>query len=133
MVPPALPTFSITTVWPSAGRILSPMMRAAVSVDPPGGNGTMSVTGRVGYDWAAAIPASADNAVAASSLSMVPLPWRAPSIRLLHNRSMIIALLHPGEMGAAVGACLVQHRVLWASAGRSPSTHARARAAKLED
>src|SRR5439155_19962784 len=84
-------------------------------------------------DWAAAIPASADNAVAASSLSMVPLPWRAPSIRLLHNRSMIIALLHPGEMGAAVGACLVQHRVLWASADRSPSTHARARAANLED
>ena len=46
---------------------------------------------------------------------------------------MIIALLHPGEMGAAVGACLVQHRVLWASADRSPSTHARARAANLED
>src|SRR5207237_6662711 len=64
---------------------------------------------------------------------MALLPWRASSIRLLHNRPMIIALLHPGEMGAAVGACLNQHRVLWVSAGRSPSTHARARAAKLED
>jgi 3-hydroxyisobutyrate dehydrogenase-like beta-hydroxyacid dehydrogenase len=46
---------------------------------------------------------------------------------------MTIALLHPGEMGAAVGACLSRHRVLWVSAGRSPSTHSRARAAKLED
>ena len=46
-----------------------------------------------------------------------------------------IAMLHPGEMGAAVGACLVSrgHRVVWASAGRSPATVARAKAAGLED
>jgi 3-hydroxyisobutyrate dehydrogenase-like beta-hydroxyacid dehydrogenase len=44
-------------------------------------------------------------------------------------------MLHPGEMGAAVGACLVSagHRVLWASAGRSAATRERARAAGLED
>lgn len=46
-----------------------------------------------------------------------------------------IALLHPGEMGAAVGACLVGrgHRVLWASSGRSAATGSRAKAAGLED
>jgi 3-hydroxyisobutyrate dehydrogenase-like beta-hydroxyacid dehydrogenase len=44
-----------------------------------------------------------------------------------------IALLHPGEMGAAVGACLIQHQVLWASEGRSTATRARAKAAGLED
>ena len=46
-----------------------------------------------------------------------------------------IALLHPGEMGAALGACLIScgHRVVWASAGRSAATRARATAAGLED
>jgi 3-hydroxyisobutyrate dehydrogenase-like beta-hydroxyacid dehydrogenase len=46
-----------------------------------------------------------------------------------------IGLLHPGEMGAAVGAGLVKtgHRVLWASAGRGPATGARAEAAGLVD
>jgi hypothetical protein len=44
-------------------------------------------------------------------------------------------LLHPGEMGAAVGACLRGRgmRVLWVSEGRSPATRARARAAALEE
>ena len=44
-----------------------------------------------------------------------------------------IGLLHPGEMGAAVGQCLAGagHRVLWVPAGRSPATAARARAAGL--
>src|SRR5205823_3523169 len=43
------------------------------------------------------------------------------------------ALLHPGEMGAAVGACLVARglRVLWVSQGRSAATRARAAAAGL--
>ena len=48
MVPPAPPTFSTTTVWPSGARMRSAMMRAVVSVEPPGGKGTISVTGRVG-------------------------------------------------------------------------------------
>jgi 3-hydroxyisobutyrate dehydrogenase-like beta-hydroxyacid dehydrogenase len=44
-----------------------------------------------------------------------------------------IGLLHPGEMGAAVGQCLAGagHRVLWAPAGRSAATGARAAAAGL--
>lgn len=51
------------------------------------------------------------------------------------ERTHTIALLHPGEMGAAIGACLVAsgHRVVWGSTGRSPATHARAKAAGLED
>jgi Domain of unknown function (DUF1932)/NAD binding domain of 6-phosphogluconate dehydrogenase len=44
-----------------------------------------------------------------------------------------VGLLHPGEMGAAVGAALAAagHDVLWASEGRSEAT--RARAAAFED
>jgi 3-hydroxyisobutyrate dehydrogenase-like beta-hydroxyacid dehydrogenase len=47
----------------------------------------------------------------------------------------VIGLLHPGEMGAAVGRCLTRcgHTVLWASAGRGPATAARAAAAGLTD
>jgi 3-hydroxyisobutyrate dehydrogenase-like beta-hydroxyacid dehydrogenase len=47
----------------------------------------------------------------------------------------VIGVLHPGEMGAAVGACLTQREltVLWASAGRSPDTGARAAAAVMRD
>ena len=44
-----------------------------------------------------------------------------------------IGLLHPGEMGAAVGRCLAAagHRVLWVPDGRSPASAARAAAAGL--
>jgi 3-hydroxyisobutyrate dehydrogenase-like beta-hydroxyacid dehydrogenase len=44
-----------------------------------------------------------------------------------------IGLLHPGEMGAAVGQCLAAagHRVLWAPGGRSAATGRRAAAAGL--
>ena len=44
-----------------------------------------------------------------------------------------VGLLHPGEMGAAVGRCLVAtgHRVLWVPEGRSPASAARAAAAGL--
>jgi 3-hydroxyisobutyrate dehydrogenase-like beta-hydroxyacid dehydrogenase len=44
-----------------------------------------------------------------------------------------VGLLHPGEMGAAVGGCLVTagHTVLWDPAGRSRATTGRALAAEL--
>jgi len=47
----------------------------------------------------------------------------------------VVGLLHPGEMGATVGAALRERgeTVLWASAGRSEATAERARAAGLED
>ncbi|OGK78188.1 MAG: hypothetical protein A2W08_09255 [Candidatus Rokubacteria bacterium RBG_16_73_20] len=46
-----------------------------------------------------------------------------------------IGILHPGEMGSAVGAAARAGgaRVLWASAGRGGATRARAAAAGLED
>jgi 3-hydroxyisobutyrate dehydrogenase-like beta-hydroxyacid dehydrogenase len=44
-----------------------------------------------------------------------------------------VGLLHPGEMGAAVGQCLAAagHRVLWVPEGRSAASAARAEAAGL--
>jgi 3-hydroxyisobutyrate dehydrogenase-like beta-hydroxyacid dehydrogenase len=47
----------------------------------------------------------------------------------------VVGLLHPGEMGAAVGRALRAHgeTVLWASAGRSAATAERAVQAGLED
>jgi 3-hydroxyisobutyrate dehydrogenase-like beta-hydroxyacid dehydrogenase len=49
--------------------------------------------------------------------------------------AMNIGLVHPGEMGAAIGAALVLagQQVSWASEGRSPATAARASAAGLDD
>jgi 3-hydroxyisobutyrate dehydrogenase-like beta-hydroxyacid dehydrogenase len=46
-----------------------------------------------------------------------------------------VGLLHPGEMGSAVGACLTARgtRVLWASEGRSEDSERRAAEAGLED
>src|SRR5258708_26000986 len=51
MAPPAPPTFSMITDCPSGMRMRSPMMRAAVSVEPPGGKGTISVMGLAGKVW----------------------------------------------------------------------------------
>lgn len=47
----------------------------------------------------------------------------------------VIGLLHPGEMGAAVGSVLrgSGRQVLWASSGRGPDTARRAAAADLSD
>jgi 3-hydroxyisobutyrate dehydrogenase-like beta-hydroxyacid dehydrogenase len=48
---------------------------------------------------------------------------------------LVVGILHPGEMGAAVGAALRGngHDVLWASNGRSPETVRRAAEAGLRD
>ncbi len=48
--------------------------------------------------------------------------------------ALSIGMLHPGAMGASVGAAAAGHaRVLWASQGRSGETAARAAEAELED
>jgi 3-hydroxyisobutyrate dehydrogenase-like beta-hydroxyacid dehydrogenase len=46
-----------------------------------------------------------------------------------------IGVLHPGEMGSSLGACLVESgaRACWASAGRSEATASRAREAGLAE
>ncbi|HZC39944.1 MAG TPA: DUF1932 domain-containing protein [Streptosporangiaceae bacterium] len=48
---------------------------------------------------------------------------------------MVAGVLHPGEMGAAVGGCLIRqgHPVLWASQGRGPASAGRAAGAGLTD
>jgi 3-hydroxyisobutyrate dehydrogenase-like beta-hydroxyacid dehydrogenase len=48
---------------------------------------------------------------------------------------MTIGLLHPGEMGAAVGQCLTAagHQVLWVPDGRSAATRKRAAEAGLDE
>src|SRR5262245_66577038 len=53
-MPPAPPTFSMTTGWPSTSASRLETMRASTSVPPPGGNGTTIVTGRAGQACAAA-------------------------------------------------------------------------------
>src|SRR5215468_3547269 len=68
---------------------------------------------------------------------------RCPPVRQLaprcvtidHVSTHVVGLLHPGDMGAAVGKCLTSrgHTVLWASEGRSAATVARAGAAGLKD
>jgi 3-hydroxyisobutyrate dehydrogenase-like beta-hydroxyacid dehydrogenase len=51
----------------------------------------------------------------------------------LEGSMATVGLLHPGEMGAAVGGCLVSvgHEVLWDPAGRSRASTGRALAAEL--
>src|SRR5205809_2917497 len=51
------------------------------------------------------------------------------------NGSATVGLLHPGEMGATVGATVVGGgaRVLWASEGRSAATRSRALQIGLEE
>ena len=55
--------------------------------------------------------------------------------RFGENATVTIGLLHPGEMGAALSAALRAkgEAVVWASAGRSATTAARAEQAGLED
>src|ERR1700730_8680082 len=48
ILPPAPPRFSMTTCWPRRSDSHWAMIRATTSVAPPGGNGTIQCTGRVG-------------------------------------------------------------------------------------
>src|SRR5262249_43528433 len=66
-MPPAPPTFSTTTCWPSSSLMRCAMMRPMVSCGPPAANGMTIVTGRVGKSWALAGPISASAAAAAAN------------------------------------------------------------------
>ncbi|KAG0931919.1 hypothetical protein G6F31_016666 [Rhizopus arrhizus] len=52
-VPPAPARFSTPTLWPNSLRRPAATARASTSVDPPGANGTTSVTARSGNALAA--------------------------------------------------------------------------------
>src|SRR3977135_2878395 len=48
ILPPAPPRFSMTTCWPRRSDSHWAILRATMSVGPPGGNGTIQCTVRVG-------------------------------------------------------------------------------------
>lgn len=54
-------------------------------------------------------------------------------LTVCHDGAVRVGLLHPGEMGAAIGGVLVEqgHEVLWRPQGRSEETARRAAAARL--
>src|SRR3982751_6310308 len=52
IAPPAPPRLSTTKAWPSSFCRPSAAMRPMMSVEPPGGNGIISVTGFAGHDCA---------------------------------------------------------------------------------
>ncbi len=80
-MPPAPPTFSITTCWPKVSDRRRPMMRPSTSVPPPAANGTTMVTGRFGQSsaGAGAMPcklAANANSSNRDSLTIEPSPQR---------------------------------------------------------
>src|SRR4051812_36192421 len=87
MLPLAPPRLSTSTVWPSTLPRLSATMRAEVSTSPPGGLGTMSVTGLPGYACAKAQPAA--HASAAATMA-----WRRKGRRFIVGSSGDSTRLH---------------------------------------
>src|SRR5436853_6032336 len=76
MVPPAPPTFSMTTGWPSDTLMRSATTRARMSEPPPAGNGTIMVTGFDGKLCARAPTMPASTAHTITTISLVILRLR---------------------------------------------------------
>src|SRR5512144_1265053 len=57
-MPPAPPTFSMITCWPSTSDSRRPTIRPMTSVPPPAANGTTMVSGRAGQLSAAIAPSA---------------------------------------------------------------------------
>src|SRR5436190_3783048 len=104
----------MTTDWPSGARMRSAMMRAAVSVEPPGGNGETSVTGLTGKLCAAAVVATARASTAVKRF--IPPPWpqcEADADRFLPQaQEPQAAGLHQGVPDAARGDGQEGHRAV---------------------
>src|SRR5687767_2119429 len=107
MVPPAPPRFSMTIDWPSRSPSFCATMRATMSVEPPGGKGTIRRIGFAGQAWADAAPgcssAAAHRVANTSALIVIPAsfyrllaepqPLRAFGIELdlaLHERVHVV-------------------------------------------
>src|SRR5436305_1877202 len=71
IAPPAPPRLSTTKGWPSSFCRPSAAMRPMMSVEPPGGNGMISVTGFAGHDCASADATKQQSEKSASSLVTV--------------------------------------------------------------
>src|ERR1044071_2552133 len=78
-VPAAPARFSITIDWPRCFSVAVASARSAISVEPPGGHGTIKVTGRVGNCCACAVVANAAMAAASRMIFfMIPPSFRSP-------------------------------------------------------
>src|SRR5438874_32201 len=97
MLPPAPGTFSISTGCPSASPAPSATMRATTSEEPPGPNGTTSLTGFPGNVCAWTAPASARPAVnAVRANGCGGRSGAAP--RLQENAQLAQAAKHAGRL-----------------------------------
>src|SRR5687768_12034057 len=105
MAPSAPGLVSITTVWPSAWPSGCAKMRAPSSAAPPGGNGTISRTGLLGY-CACAEAQSTPSAIAARSFFMSLPVARVDGIELALQRGECIVA------GALLGRAAFAHRLL---------------------
>jgi hypothetical protein len=92
-MPPAPPLLSTMTGCPSCFPNGSAMMRATTSVEPPGANGTIILTGRVGYAWAYA-----------HGLRRSPIP--AVSIRNSRRFKVDLLLSHMASNAPRDDACV---------------------------
>src|SRR5262249_27302391 len=85
-MPPAPPTFSMTTCWPRISLSRAARMRATVSTGPPAAYGTTRLTGRVGQSCALTVPIETiKRAAATMNLAMTFLPTLAGAWRALVN------------------------------------------------
>src|SRR6266849_947976 len=96
MLPPAPGRFSTTILWPTFSESFFTMMRAVMSVPPPGANPTTIVTGRFGNVPCARAPA-APSAMTAAEIPLMVLPRFSPRLlkpRVLFSLEQRFPLLH---------------------------------------
>ena len=100
MLVPAPGLFSITTCWPQIRDSRSAVMRATVSVDPPGAYGTTMRTGRVGQSCASVgrlTAVASANAAASGHAAAAP-----PTVAMNSRLSIWIAM---GPSGGGSSPC----------------------------
>src|SRR4051812_23011488 len=91
MLPDAPERLSTTNCWPSVSARPCAMMRATISVAPPGANGTIILTGLIGQSTArsAAFATLVVNAHAASNAARQRIPLLNVSPRFLTSRETL--------------------------------------------
>src|SRR5467141_2464517 len=97
MLPPAPGRFSTTILWPTYSESFFTMMRAVMSVPPPGANPTTMVTGRFGNGACARAPAAQASATTAAEIPLMVLPpvlARLLKPRVLFSLEQRFPLLH---------------------------------------
>src|SRR3954469_11981571 len=115
-VPAAPGRFSITIDWPRCFSVAVASARIAMSVEPPGGHGTISVTGRVGNCCACAMVERIKMAAASSSLMSPSLT--APSLVMVAASSRM-PNRGPDRNGGHCGVLAVEDRARCLLVGRA--------------